>query len=113
MLKLKQDKQHKEIEQLRRQNEHLNHINDQLVKSNTMLKEYLQEVNQNFAELIQVLEESVKRRKLAQEETDQLLKDKEELTAKLRGMKKDIRRLQENSSALDGLATLVEPARRI
>ena len=39
MLKLKQDKQHKEIEQFRRQNEHLNHINDQLVKSNTMLKE--------------------------------------------------------------------------
>ena len=67
MLKLKQDKQHKEIEQLRRQNEHLNHINDQLVKSNTMLKEDLQEVNPNFAELIQVSEEAVKRRKLAQE----------------------------------------------
>ena len=67
MLKLKQDKQHKEIEHLRRKNEHLNHINDQLVESNTMLKVDLQEVNQNFAELIQVSEEAVKRRKLVQE----------------------------------------------
>ena len=58
-------------------------------------------------------EESVKRRKLAQEERDQLLKDKEELTANLRGMKKDIRRLQENSRVLDGLATLAEAVRRI
>ena len=54
MLKLKHDKQYKEIEQLRRQNDNLNHINDQLVKSNTMLKEDLQEVNQNFTDLIQV-----------------------------------------------------------
>ena len=41
------------------------------------------------------------------------MEDKEELTAKLRGMKKEIRRLQEKSSALDGLATLVEATRRI
>ena len=78
-----------------------------------MLKEDLQEVNQNFVELIQVLEEAFKRRKLAQEERDPLLKDKEELTANLRGMKKDIRRLQAKSRALDGLATLAEAARRI
>ena len=54
MIQLKQDKKHKEIEKLRRQNEHLNKINDQLVKEDTMLKEDLQEVNQNFAELVQV-----------------------------------------------------------
>ena len=77
---------------IRRQNEHLNKINDQLVKANTMLKEDLQEVNQNFAELIQVSEEAVKRRRLMQEEKDQLMKDKEELTVKLCGMQKDIKR---------------------
>ena len=98
---------------MRRQNEHLNHINDQLVESNTMLKEDLQEVNLNFVELIQVSEEAVKRRKLAQEERDQLLKEKEELTSNLCGIKKDIRRLQAKSRALDGLATLAEAARRI
>ena len=48
-----------------------------------------------------------------QEEKDQSMKDKEELTAKLHGMKKDIRRLQANSSALDGLGTLAEATRRI
>ena len=70
MMKLKQDKKHREIEQLRRQNEHLNKIIDQLVKANTMLKQDSQEVNQNFAELIQVSEEAVKRRRMVQEEKD-------------------------------------------
>ena len=78
-----------------------------------MLKEDLQEVNQNFVELVQLSEEAVKRRKLVQEEKDKLMKDKEELKTKLRGINKDIRRLWVNSSALDGLATLVEAARRI
>ena len=78
-----------------------------------MLKEDLQEVNQNFAELVQVSEEAVKRRKLVQEKKDQLMKDKEELTTKMRGMKKDIRRLQAKSSALNRLATLAEATRRI
>ena len=41
MLQLKQGKEYKEIEQLRKQNEHLSQINDQLVKANTMLKEDL------------------------------------------------------------------------
>ena len=113
MILLKHSKEYREIEQLRRQNEHLNQINDQLVRENTMLKEDLQEVNQNFAELIQVSEDSMKRRKLVQEEKDQLMKDKEEMTIKLCGMKKDIKRLQAKSCALDGLATLAEVARRI
>ena len=52
MSELKQGKESREIEQLRRQNAHLNQINDQLVKENTMLKQDLQEVNQNFVELI-------------------------------------------------------------
>ena len=51
-----------------------------------MLKEDLQELNQNFAQLIQVSEEAVKRRKLVQEEKEQLVKDKEELITKLRYM---------------------------
>ena len=113
MIHLKYDKEHREIEQLRRQNEHLNQIDDQLVKANTMLKEDLQEVNQNFPELIQVSEEAVKRRKLVQEEKDELIKDKEEMTVMLCGMKKDIRRLHAKSCALDGLATLAEATRRI
>ena len=78
-----------------------------------MLKQDLQEVNQNFAKLIQVSKEAVKRRRLMQEEKDQLMKDKEELTVKLCGMQKDIKRLQAKSCALDGIATLAEASRRI
>ena len=48
-----------------------------------------------------------------QEERDQFLKDKEELKENLRGIKKDIRRLQAKSRVLDGLPTLAEAARRI
>ena len=70
-------------------------------------------MNQNFAELIQVSEEAVKRRKLVQEEKEQLMKYKEELIVRLCGMQKDIKRLQAKSCALDGLATLAEAARRI
>ena len=70
MSELNQDKEIREIEHLRRQNGHLNQINDQLVKANTMLKQDLQEVNQNFAKLIQVSEEAVKRRRMVQEEKD-------------------------------------------
>ena len=55
----------------------------------------------------------MKRRKLVQEEKDQLMKDKEELTVKLRGMKKDIRRLQAKSRVIYGIATLAEAVRRI
>ena len=48
-----------------------------------------------------------------QEEKDKLMKDKEELTPKMHGMKKEIRRLQAKSNALDGITTLAEAARRI
>ena len=48
-----------------------------------------------------------------QEEKDQLMKDKYDLIAKLCGMKKDIRGLQANSSALDGIATFAKATRRI
>ena len=113
MMDLKQDKENREIEKLRRQNAHLHKINNQLVKENTMLKKDLKEVNQNFVELIQVLEEAMKRRRLEQKVKYQLVKDKDELTVKLCCMQKDIKRLQEKSCVLDGLATLAEVARRI
>ena len=44
-MELKQDKENIEIDQLRILNAHLNQINEQLVKENTMLKQDLQEVN--------------------------------------------------------------------
>ena len=78
-----------------------------------MLKKNLQEVNKNYAELIQVAEESVKRRKMIQEQNVHLEKDKQELEQKLKHMQKDLNRLQRKSHALDGLATLAKAARRL
>ena len=47
------------------------------------------------------------------EENEQLMKYKEELIVRICGMQKDIKILQTNSCALDGLATLAEAIRRI
>ena len=70
-------------------------------------------VNKNYAELIQVVEEAVKRRRVIQEHNVQLENDKEELEQKLRHMQKELNMLRRKSQALDGLATLAEAARRL
>ena len=73
-----------------------------------MLNQDLQEVNKNYLELIQVVEEAVKRWKRVQEHNDQLVKDKENLERRLSQMQQECNRLQKKAHALDGLATLVE-----
>ena len=44
-----------------------------------MIRWDLEEINSNYARLIQVAEEAVKRRKMAQETNDKLLKHNQEL----------------------------------
>ena len=78
-----------------------------------MLKQDLQEVNKNYAELIQVAEEAVKTKKVIQEHNVQLEKDKEELEQKLRHMQKELNMIRGKSQALDGLSTLAEASRRL
>ena len=56
------------------------------MQENKMLRQDLQEVNKNYSELIQVVEEIVKRRKRVQEHNDQLVKDKEQLERRLSQM---------------------------
>ena len=108
-----QGKDKREIDHFKIQNEHISQINDGLMKANKMLKQDLQEVNNNYAEFIQVVEEAVKRRKVMQEQNVQLEKDKEELKKKLNHMQKELNRLQRNSHALDGLSTLAEANMRL
>ena len=103
----------REIDHFIIQNEHMNQINDGLMKANRMLKQDLHEVKKNYSELIEVAEEVVKRRKVMQEQNVQLVKDKEELEIKLKDMQKELKRLQIKAHALDGLATLVEVAIRL
>ena len=52
MKEFEQDKQRREIDHFIIQNEHMNQINDGLMKSNRMLKQDLQEVNKNYSKLI-------------------------------------------------------------
>ena len=113
MKEFEQAKQKREIDHFRFQNEHMNQINNGLMKANMMLKQDLQEVNKNYSELVQVAEEAVKRRKVVQEQNDQLVKDKEELEKRSSQMQKEFNRLQRIAHALDGLATLDEAARRL
>ena len=40
---------------------HLNHLNDQLVNENRMIRQDLEDINSNYAELVRVIEEAVKR----------------------------------------------------
>ena len=44
-----------------------------------IIRHDLEEINANYAELVQVTEEAVKRRKMAQEENAKLLKQNQEL----------------------------------
>ena len=47
------------------QNAHLNDVNDKLIQSNQRLREDLEKINTNYAELDKAAEEVVRRRKLA------------------------------------------------
>ena len=113
MKEFEQEKDKREIDHFKIQNEHISQINDGLMKENTMLKQDLQEVNKNYAELIQVEEEAIKRIKAIQEENVQLEKDKEDLKQKLKHMQKELNMLQRKSHSLDGLTTMPKAAMRL
>ena len=55
----------KDLHHYKPQNTHLNNLNDHLVNDNHMIRKYLEEINSNYAKLVQVVEEAVKRRKMA------------------------------------------------
>ena len=55
-------------------NPHLNHFNDHLVQANQISREDLEEINTNYVELVQDVEEAIKRRNLAQERNEELCK---------------------------------------
>ena len=56
MREFEKDTQSREIEQFKLQNEHINQINDSLLKKNKILKQDLQEINKNYLYLAQVEE---------------------------------------------------------
>ena len=68
-----QTKEEKEITSIRKtlhhykaQNTHLNQLNYQLMSENRMIRQELEEINENYAKMVQVAEEEVKRRNISQ-----------------------------------------------
>ena len=57
----------KTLQHYQKQNGHLNHINDQLVKSNSMIRHDLEDMHTNCVELVKVSEYVVNRRKLSKQ----------------------------------------------
>ena len=78
-----------------------------------MIMKYLKEINSNYAEFVQVVEEAVKRRKMAHETNDKLLKQNQELQEKVPAIEKEISRLRRRSQELDGLPMLIEAAHKL
>ena len=84
-----------------------------MLQANKMLKQDLQEINKNYSKLIQVVEEVVKRRKIAEEQKIQLIKEKKEIEERPTQVQKEYNRLQNKEHALDGLVALAEATRRL
>ena len=84
-------------------NSDLNNLNDQLVNENHMIRQDLEDINANYAELVRVTEEAMKRRKMAQEANAKLLKQNQELQDKVPAIEDELSRVRRRSEALDGL----------
>ena len=90
------------------QNEYLNDFNDKLMQENIRLREYLEETNANYQELIISAKEVMRRNKLTQQQNEELTKQSKELQYKVQVREEEHARLQRRSQGLDGLTMLVE-----
>ena len=75
-----------------------------------MIRQDLEEINANYAELVQVSEEAVKRRKMSQQVNLELLEQNQKLQDILSAMEEELVRIQKRSEVLDGLTILAEVA---
>ena len=71
----------------------MNNLNDQLVQQNRILREDLEEIHTNYVELVQATKEDVRRRKLAQENNEELSRKNQYLQEKLQALDKEYSRL--------------------
>lgn len=106
------------IKQYRHQMKCMQETNDALVLANRRLREDLQEVNENYQELITVSKEALKRKRstdLHYAELKQNVKDlqqkNEKLTRKLAETEAEQKRDRKKAQISDGIALLVEAAK--
>ena len=80
---------------------------------NRILREYLEEVNGHYQELIIVAKEALKMKKNAQSQIEDLTKQNEELSNKVRVLEAEQVCLLKISQALDGTTILGEATHQI
>ena len=87
-----QTKEEKEITSIRNTLHHYKAQNtsDHFMSENRMIRQDLEEINANYAEMVQVAEEEVKRRIIYQETNGKLLKQNQELQEKVPAIEKEL-----------------------
>ena len=100
-------------QQYKVQNEYLNDANDKLMQANRILRGYLKEVNGYYQELIIVAKEALKRNKNAQSQIEDLTRENEELSNKVKVLEAERVRLLKRSQVLDGITILAKETRQI
>ena len=92
--------------------------NDALVMANRRLREYLDEVNSHYQELITVSKEALKRKRntesqftMLKQTIKYLQQQNEELTRKMAEMEAEQLKARRKAQALEGIALLAEAAK--
>ena len=98
----------------------LNETNDRLVMTNRKLREYLDEINTHYQELIAVSKEALKRKRQMQSQAKELnqkvqsLSEQNEVFLKrIMSLEKEHERNKKQSHALEGIAMLAEAAKNL
>ena len=108
----------KALKQYIYQIDYLQETNDGLILANKRLREYLQEVNEHYQELIAVSKEALKRKRSTDEKYTELKKtvkdlqrQNEELTRRVADMEDEQKKSRRKAQALDSIVLLAEAAK--
>ena len=103
------------IKQYKHQIEYLHESNEGLVTANKRLREYLEEVNSHYQELILVSKEDLKRKKQIEslftelkQTIQELTQQNEELTKRVAILEVDHEKSRRKTQALEGISLLAE-----
>ena len=106
------------IKQYKHQIEYLHETNEELVSANIRLREYLEEVNSHYQELIVVYKEALKRKRQTQswyvelkQTIQELTQQNQELSKRVKDLEADHQKVRKKTQALEGIDLLVEAAK--
>ena len=106
------------IKQYNHQIEYLHETNEGLMTANKILREYLEEVNSHYQELISVSKEAFKRKRQTdslftelKQTIQELTQQNEELTKIVAYLEADHQKARRKTQALEGIALLEEVAK--